>query len=54
VAGSIRTDDILWQHFSGQVHYWPIVDGARQGGFDIGASGPVGGDWRLVGAADVD
>ncbi len=48
------TDDILWQHMGGQVHYWPIRDGARQGGVDIGASGPVGNDWRLVGAGDLN
>jgi hypothetical protein len=46
------TDDILWQHMFGQVHWWSIRNGVRQGGADIGASGPVGNDWRLVGTAD--
>lgn len=44
------TDDILWQHENGQVHFWPIRDGQRVDGFNI--SDPVGPPWRLVGSGD--
>jgi secreted trypsin-like serine protease len=56
IEASIRggTADIVWQHFGGQVHYWPIRNGVRQGGIDIGASGPVGNDWKVVGVGDVN
>ena len=47
-----RTDDILWQHINGQVHYWPMQGGQRQGGIDIAT--PVGSEWRLIGAGDVN
>jgi V8-like Glu-specific endopeptidase len=46
-----RSADIVWQHRLGQVHYWPMIAGQRQGGINIHT--PVGGDWRLVGAGDV-
>ncbi|MES2673834.1 MAG: FG-GAP-like repeat-containing protein [Pseudomonadota bacterium] len=49
-----RTDDIIWQHANGTVHYWPILNGQRQGGFNIGGIGPVGSDWRLIGAGDLN
>ena len=48
------TDDIVWQHIGGQVHYWPMQNGQRQGGFDVGSSGPVGNDWVLRGVGDVN
>jgi hypothetical protein len=44
------TDDLLWQHSDGTVHYWLIKNGQRQGGMNIGATGPVGPEWRLIGA----
>ena len=50
--GTVRTTDILWQHINGQVHYWPILNGQRQGGINIHT--PVGPDWRLIGAGDVN
>ena len=34
------------------MHYWPILNGQRQGGINIHT--PVGPDWRLVGAGDVN
>ena len=46
------TDDILWQHRLGQVHFWPIENGARQGGTNIYV--PVSGDWHLIGAGDMN
>ncbi|MEK7760798.1 MAG: FG-GAP-like repeat-containing protein [Nitrospirota bacterium] len=46
----VRTGDVLWQHINGQVHYWPMLNGQRQGGIDIFT--PVGPDWKLVGAGD--
>jgi Metallo-peptidase family M12B Reprolysin-like/FG-GAP-like repeat len=54
------TDDVLWQRKDGSVHYWPIQNGKRVGGFDIGdASGrkfglPGRQDWRLVGVGDLN
>lgn len=48
------TDDIVWQHLNGTVHYWPIVNGVRQGGFNIGATGPVGPEWKLRGLGDMN
>jgi hypothetical protein len=48
------TDDILWQHSNGTVHYWPIRNGQRLGGFNIGAAGPVGPEWRLIGTGDLN
>ena len=53
-AARVRTDDILWQHINGTVHYWPIQNGQRQGGLNIGAVGPVGPEWRLIGAGDLN
>ena len=46
----VRTGDVLWQHSNGQVHYWPMLNGQRQGGINIAT--PVGPDWELVGAGD--
>ena len=54
-AGDVNgdgTDDIVWQHRDGQVHYWPIQNGQRTGGINIHT--PVGADWRLAGAGDVN
>ena len=36
------TDDVVWQHNSGQVHYWPMNNGSRTGGINI--ENPVSGD----------
>jgi V8-like Glu-specific endopeptidase len=47
-----RTGDVLWQHINGQVHYWPMLSGQRQGGINI--AGPVGPEWRLIGGGDVN
>jgi hypothetical protein len=46
------TDDIVWQNVSGQVHYWPMQNGQRQGGINIDV--PVGREWTLAGVGDVD
>jgi hypothetical protein len=46
------TADIVWQRYSGQVHYWRMQGGQPTGGFDIGS--PVGGDWTLRGVGDVE
>ena len=51
-AAQPSTADIVWQHWSGQVHYWPMTNGQRQGGINIFS--PVGPDWRLAGIGDVD
>ena len=45
------TDDIVWQHVSGQVHYWPMLNGQRTGGYNIYT--PVGNDWTLRGVGNV-
>jgi V8-like Glu-specific endopeptidase len=45
-----RTGDVLWQHINGQVHYWPMLNGQRQGGINI--AGPVGPEWKLIGGGD--
>ena len=37
---------------SGQVHYWPMLNGQRQGGIDIAT--PVGPDWTLRGVGDMN
>ncbi|MCA2642378.1 hypothetical protein [Microcystis sp. M087S2] len=46
------TDDILWQHINGQVHFWPLMCCQRQGGIDIAT--PVGPEWRLIGAGNLN
>jgi len=46
------TADIVWQHIFGQVHYWPMRAGQRQGGIDVFT--PIGNDWVLRGVGDVD
>lgn len=46
------TADIVWQHREGQAHYWPILNGQRQGGINIFV--PVGGEWTLRGVGDVN
>ena len=47
-----ETDDILWQHQNGQVHYWPMLNGQRVDGLDIYT--PVNQGWVLRGVGDVD
>jgi subtilisin family serine protease len=44
--------EILWQHQNGQVHYWAMKNGQRMGGYDT--SSPVGPEWSLIGAGDVN
>lgn len=51
-AAQRGTADVVWQHINGQVHYWPMQGGQRQGGINI--SGLVGPEWHLVGAGDLD
>ncbi len=46
------TDDIVWQHRSGQVHYWPMQNGQRQGGINVHT--PVNENWTLLGIGNVD
>ena len=46
------TADLVWQHVFGQVHYWPMRAGQRQGGINIFT--PIGNDWVLRGVGDVD
>ena len=46
------TDDIVWQHDNGQVHYWQMQAGKRVAGIDIEA--PVSSDWHLKGVGDVN
>jgi hypothetical protein len=46
------TADIVWQHVTGQVHYWPMQGGQRTGGVNVFV--PVGSDWALRGVGDVD
>jgi V8-like Glu-specific endopeptidase/ribosomal protein L27 len=48
---AVRTGDVLWRHINGQVHYWPMLNGQRQGGLNIFT--PVGPEWRLAGSGDV-
>ncbi|RPJ54029.1 MAG: hypothetical protein EHM24_32230, partial [Acidobacteria bacterium] len=45
------TADIVWQHVSGQVHYWSMQGGQRTGGVNVAT--PVGNDWALRGVGDV-
>ena len=47
-----KTDDIIWQYKNGQVHFWPMKNGKRTGGINIYK--PVGADWHLKGAGDVN
>jgi len=47
-----RSDDIIWQHVTGQVHYWSMQGGVRTGGANIFE--PVGSEWTLRGVGDVD
>ena len=42
----------MWQRSNGQVHYWRMKNGRRQGGRDI--SIPVSSEWNLRGVGDVD
>ena len=37
---------------TGQVHYWPMQNGQRLAGINI--AGPVGPDWTLLAAGDID
>ena len=46
------TDDIIWQHDNGQVHYWRMIEGIREGGYDIRRLGNM--SKRIVGVGDVD
>jgi ribosomal protein L27 len=46
------TDDIIWQHNNGTVHYWPIKNAKRQGGFNIGDASQVG-ELKLIGVGDI-
>ena len=46
------SDDIVWRHKNGRVHYWPMKQGRRTGGVDIHT--PVGKKWRLVGVGDLN
>ncbi len=46
------TDDLVWQHSSGQVHYWAMKHGTSTGGFNVDL--PVGPDWTLRGVGDVN
>jgi FG-GAP-like repeat/Dual-action HEIGH metallo-peptidase len=48
----VGTADIVWQHREGQAHFWPMLNGQRQGGTNIFV--PVGGEWTLRGVGDVD
>jgi hypothetical protein len=52
VGAGGRADDLVWQHRSGQVHYWAMQGGQRQSGINVHV--PVSGDWKLAGAGDVD
>ena len=47
------TADIVWQHVSGQVHYWAMWLGQRVAG-GVNISTPVAGDWALRGVGDVN
>ena len=46
------TDDIVWQHRNGQVHFWPMVEGKRTGGINIGV--PLSKNWTIVGVGDMN
>jgi ribosomal protein L27 len=46
------TDDIVWQHRTGQVHYWPMLNGQRQNGINVHV--PVGPEWTLAGVGDLN
>ncbi len=49
---SEASDDIVWRHDNGRVHYWPIRDGRRTGGIDIHR--PVGSEWTIADVGDVN
>jgi hypothetical protein len=51
-AAAGGTDDIVWRHSNGQVHYWPMLNGQRQGGLNVFS--PVGSEWTLAGAGDLN
>jgi len=46
------TDDLIWQHDNGQVHYWKMLGGKHVAGADIGT--PVDDGWTLIGAGHFD
>ncbi len=55
-AGDIEgdhEDDLVWQRNDGTLHYWRVRDGARVDGRNVGGTGPVGSEWRLLGADDL-
>ncbi len=52
IYGVAPAADIIWQHNSGQVHYWPMKDGVRQGGYNIYT--PVDSTWTLRGVGDMN
>lgn len=47
-------DDLIWQRTDGTLHYWRIRDGARIEGRNVGGTGPLGREWRLLGAGDLN
>ena len=56
-AGDVNGDgtaDIIWRHSNGQAHFWTMSAGQRTGGYHIDGPTPVGAEWHLRGAGDVD
>ncbi len=48
------TDDIVWRRVEdGLLHYWPIKNGKRMGGFNIGDAPVVGKNWWVSGIGNV-
>ena len=45
------SDDIVWRHDNGQLHYWAMRNGQRLSGHDI--STPVDTSWTVRGVGDV-
>ena len=48
----VRTDDIIWRHSSGQVHYWSMANGQPAGGFNIHI--PIGNEFAISGVGDMN
>ena len=46
------TADIVWQHISGQVHYWPLRAGSGRAGSTFSRRSAT--TWVLRGVGDVD
>ena len=50
-SNALASEDIVWRHSNGQLHYWPVENGQRTGGINVQV---VDQNWRVVGIGDLD